>query len=649
MPAPFEFGPFLALTSAERNALAARATPVRVAKDRHLLRSGEEPTAAYVLVAGRVRVTAGDGSPIATMTAPAIVGELAVLEGRPRSADVVALEPLRALRVEAADLRLLVADHPDFARTLQAFADARKLSAFLRRQGPFSELPSHELERLAARLRPAHYQPGEILVRQGESGDDVLLIREGETVVVREGPDGERPLNRLGPGSLIGEIAVLTGAPRTATVRAATSVDVLLLPGEDVRSVVKRHRAILDRVSSVMQARHTPKRTGAHRVERAPDDADAFILNDPARAVYLRLDRQAHAIYQDLDGERTLRDLVLRHFERTSRLDPQAVFATVAALQAAGFASVPHVTSDAPNARLMRVADAILAPRMELSNADGAAALIHGVVRPLYSRPGAILSAVLGVVGLLSAIPLLRSATPGDFGLGGIAVAFVLLLVAGVGHEIAHAVATKAEGCRVGRAGMGLFWFTPVVYVDTSATWAIDRWGRIRVNAAGPLFNLAFAGLLGLLAHTVSGLAQDTLVWLALANLALVIFNMSPLLEFDGYYVLADLTDTNALRKKAMRFVFRDLLDRPRRPASRRETGFMAYAVAALLYVIVMSALVLRNVPGIVGGLVPATLGDGVRAGVGITLALGLTVLLVTPFILEAVEARARPEAGAGV
>jgi putative peptide zinc metalloprotease protein len=297
----------------------------------------------------------------------------------------------------------------------------------------------------------------------------------------------------------------------------------------------------------------------------------------------------------------------------------------------------------------MRVADAILAPRMELANADGAAALIHKVVRPLYSRPGAILSAVLGVVGLLSAIPLLRSATPGDFGLGGIVVAFVLLLVAGVGHEIAHAVATKAEGCRVGRAGMGLFWFTPVVYVDTSATWAIDRWRRIRVNAAGPLFNLAFAGLLGLLAHTVSGLAQDTLVWLALANLALVIFNMSPLLEFDGYYVLADLTGTNALRKKAMRFVFRDLLDRPRRPASRRETGFMAYAVAALLYVIVMSALVLRNVPGLVGGLVPATLGDGVRAAVGITLALGLTVLLVAPFILEAVEARARPEAGAGV
>jgi len=187
----------------------------------------------------------------------------------------------------------------------------------------------------------------------------------------------------------------------------------------------------------------------------------------------------------------------------------------------------------------------------------------------------------------------------------------------------------------------------PVVYVDTSATWAIPRWGRIRVNAAGPLFNLAFAGALGLFAHLLAGVAQDVVVWLALANVALVVFNLSPLLEFDGYYVLADLTDTNALRRKAMRFVFRDLLDRPRRPASRREMGFMAYAVAALLYVLVMSALVLRNVPGLVGGLVPTTMGDGVRAGIGVALALGLTVMLVAPFVSEAIDARSRVEPGA--
>ena len=580
MAGPLDFGPFLSLSVVERRALAVRAKAVRAARGSHLLRAGDEHDAAYVLTAGRIRVSGADGAVIATMTAPAIVGELAVLEGRRRSADVVALEPVRALRIDADDLRILASERAGFAKTLEAFADARRTSGFLRRQGPFSGLPWQEIERLAAELRPARFEPGEDLVRQGERGDEVMLIREGETVVIQEDPGGERQLARLGPGALIGEIAVLTGSARTATVRAVGIVEALLVPGDAVRAAVKRHRSLLDRVSSVMQARHRPGRT-------------------------------------------------------------------VAALQASGFATMPHVASDAPDARLMRIADAVLAPRMEIRDADGAAELVHRAAAPLYTRAGAIVAVMLGILGLASALPLLRTATLGDFGVVGIAVAFVLLLVAGVGHEIAHAVAAKAEGCRVGRAGMGLFWFTPVVYVDTSATWAIPRWGRIRVNAAGPLFNLAFAGALGLFAHLLAGVAQDVVVWLALANVALVVFNLSPLLEFDGYYVLADLTDTNALRRKAMRFVFRDLLDRPRRPASRREMGFMAYAVAALLYVLVMSALVLRNVPGLVGGLVPTTMGDGVRAGIGVALALGLTVMLVAPFVSEAIDARSRVEPGA--
>jgi CRP-like cAMP-binding protein/Zn-dependent protease len=647
MPSLLDFGPFLALREDAREVLSARSRVARFARGDRLLRAGEAPDVAFAVLAGRVRVTAADGTVLSTMSAPALVGEMAVLEGRKRAADVVALEPGRALRIEAEDLRGIAAEHDDFARALEAFADARRVNAFLRREGPFADLPSDEIEELAAKFRPVHFGAGDTVFRQGETGDDVLLVREGEIDVVREDPAGERRLARIGPGSLVGEIAVLTGSPRSATARAATAVDGLVIPGDDVRAVVKRHRALLDRVSSVMQARHTPRRTGDHRVERAPDDPDAVILHDPERAVYLRLDRQAFAIYEDLDGERTLRDLALRHLERTGRLDPHAVFTIVAALQASGFATLPRVASDAPDARLLRVADAVLAPRMELRDADPAASLLYRISKPAYSRAGAIVAVLVGLGGIVAAVPVLRTASPGDFGLGGILVAFVLLLVAGIGHEIAHAVATKAEGCRVGRAGIGLFWFTPVVYVDTSSTWAIPRWGRIRVNAAGPLFNLAFAGLLGLASRLASGITQDVLVWLALANVALVIFNLSPLLEFDGYYVLADLTDTNALRRKAMRFVFRDLLDRPRRPATRREAGFVVYALAALLYVVVMSLLVLRNVPGLVGGIVPAAFGDGARIGIGAVFALGLTALLVTPFVLEAVEARTRADAGA--
>jgi len=640
------FGPLLALPDDVRAALAARARSVRFARSEHLLRSGEEADAAFAVVSGRVRVIADDGTVLSTMSAPALVGELAVLEGRPRSANVIALEPVRAVRIGSDELRALVASQPGFARILASFAEARHASAFLKRQSPFGDLPSTEIEQLAAKMRPYHAAAGDVLVRQGGHGDDVFLIRDGRIEASRDDGSGERVLSRLGPGALIGEIAALTGSPRTATVRATTDVDALVIPGEDVRAVVKRHRALLERVASVMQARHSPERTGRHLVEPAPDDPDAVILHDPERAAYLRLDRQALAIYEDLDGERTLRDLALRHLERTGTLDPQAVFATVAALQVAGFATAPRIAADAPDGRVLRLVDAVLAPRIELRDADPAATAAHRLLAPLFTRRAAIAATALGVGGLIAAIPVLRTASPADFGIGGIAVAFVGLLIAGVGHEVAHALAAKAEGSRIGRAGIGLFWFAPVVYVDTSSTWAIPRWARIRVNAAGPLFNLALAGACALVARFASGTAQDILVWLALTNVVLVVFNLSPLLEFDGYYVLADLTDTNALRRKAMRFVFRDLLQRPRRPRSRREAGFLAYTTAALLYVVAMSVVALGGVPKLVEGLLPSVIADEARGSIGVVLGLVLAGTMLMPFVSEALDARRRTGPG---
>lgn len=645
MPTDLDFGPFLALPEDARRAIAARARAVRIARSERLFRAGDEPDAAYAVLAGRVRVIGEDGAVLATLSAPALVGEIAVLEGRRRSAEVIALEPVRAVRIAAPELLEVAASHDGFARTLEAFAEARRASTFLHRQGPFSELPSAELDQLAAKLRPFRATAGAVLMRQGERGDDILLIRTGEVEAVREDAGGERVLSRLGPGALVGEIAVLTGSPRTATVRARSDVDALVVGGDDVRAVVKRHRALLDRVTAVMQARHAPARTGPHRARPAPDDAEAMILEDPERGSYLRLDRRALAIYEDLDGERSVRDLSLRHFERTGTLDPHAVFSTVAALQVAGFATAPRVATDAPDGRLLRAVDSVLAPRAEIRDVDGLVAGLHRILAPLFSAPATAAAVILGVGGLLAAIPVLRTASPVDFGVGGVAVAFAGLLLAGVGHEAAHALAAKHEGARLGRAGIGLFWFTPVVYVDTSSTWSIPRWGRIRVNGAGPIFNLALAGALALAARLASGTAQDVLAWLALTNVVLVVFNLSPLLEFDGYYVLADLTDTNALRRKAMRSVFGDL-GRPRRPASRREAGFLAYTVAALGYVLAMCAVAVAGVPSVTRTLLPSAIDDPARGIIGLAFGTIVAVLLVAPFAMEARDARQRAAPG---
>ena len=651
MSTPLDFGPFLLLGVAARERLVAASARARMGAGAEIVREGDAPADAYAILRGRVRVTAGTPEhALAVLAAPALVGEIAVVTGEPRSASVHAVGPVETLRVPATALREAIREEPAFADELRAFAAFRLSTNFLRRSSPFADLPSTAIDELAATLRSVRYAPGDTLVRQGERGDDAFLIRSGEVDVIREDAAGRRVVNTLGPGALLGELSVLTGGPRQATVRTRTAVQAFRVPGEEVRPVIRKHRQLLDRLESTMQSRHRPARTGAVTVAPAPDDPESVILRDEREGGYIRLTREAYAIYRDLDGERNLRELAMAHYERTGALDPQGVFATVATLQAAGIVSAPRVaTSDEPDARLLRLADLVLAPRLELRDADRLAGALHRALRPLFTPAGALVALAVGTAGTIALALTFRTASPSDFGLAGLAVMFGGLFVAGLGHEAAHAIATKAVGRRVGRAGIGLMFFTPVIYVDTSDAWLVDRRRRAMVNAVGPLFNFAFAGVCGLVALAGPYLGeevQELAIWLGLVNLVSVAFNLSPLLEFDGYYVLSDLTNVNALRRKALHFVFGDLLARPRLPASRTETGFVVYVVAVVLYIAAMDALTLAGAPRLVEGVLAGRVGPEPRAALAIIVALVLSYLLVAPFASEVARARREPPVG---
>ena len=73
------------------------------------------------------------------------------------------------------------------------------------------------------------YADGEAVCRQGERGDALYVVQEGWVHVFREDGGVETLLGRLGPGEIIGEIAVFDGQPRSATVRAAGAARVLRL------------------------------------------------------------------------------------------------------------------------------------------------------------------------------------------------------------------------------------------------------------------------------------------------------------------------------------------------------------------------------------------------------------------------------------
>ena len=80
-------------------------------------------------------------------------------------------------------------------------------------------------------LRYEHYEPGQLVLKQGDVGQQIYVVTAGEAEIVREKPDGEDLVTTLGPGDHFGEVSVFTGGRRTASVRALTQLD--LTPGRE--------------------------------------------------------------------------------------------------------------------------------------------------------------------------------------------------------------------------------------------------------------------------------------------------------------------------------------------------------------------------------------------------------------------------------
>ena len=84
----------------------------------------------------------------------------------------------------------------------------------------FSSLSKRELKRLEPLLHDRRYTTDEVVFEQGEEGLGMYVVVEGKVQVSTHNGNGEKPLAELGNGQFFGELALLDGAPRTATVRA---------------------------------------------------------------------------------------------------------------------------------------------------------------------------------------------------------------------------------------------------------------------------------------------------------------------------------------------------------------------------------------------------------------------------------------------
>ena len=142
--------------------------------------------------------------------------------------------------------------------------EQRTVVALLRGTSIFSPLPQATLEQVARRLEPLQVPAGTTVITEGDTGDLFYLLVSGEATVTAEGEHRAS----ITDGGFFGEIALLRDTPRTATVTAATDLELLSLDRDEFLAAVTGHAVSAAEADLVVSQRLGALRPGVSALLR---------------------------------------------------------------------------------------------------------------------------------------------------------------------------------------------------------------------------------------------------------------------------------------------------------------------------------------------------------------------------------------------
>jgi putative peptide zinc metalloprotease protein len=295
----------------------------------------------------------------------------------------------------------------------------------------------------------------------------------------------------------------------------------------------------------------------------------------------------------------------------------EEVFELVAALYKA---NLVHVEGGVDEARIVERFEAkqrkplaarlseLLFMRIPLCDPDPWLNRRRGLIDRLVSVPAALAAlALLAWAGVELALAGPRAWTQAQdiLQFDNLLLLYAATLVSHLLHEFGHAAACKRFGGEVRQLGMMLLMFTPLPYVDLSASWAMrNRWQRVLVGGAGMVVDLVVGAVATLVwAWSPPGVVNELAFNLMFTTVIYtLVFNINPLMRFDGYYMLADWLEIPNLHQQAQQqfqrwwrtAVLRTPAGDGATMSARRRRGLLAFFVVSNAYrLMVMGGIVL--------------------------------------------------------
>lgn len=347
----------------------------------------------------------------------------------------------------------------------------------------------------------------------------------------------------------------------------------------------------------------------------------AYIVEDPATGHYYRFSESAWFFLGMLDGSTTIDEAWNACAAQLGDDAPtqRECIDLLGKLQFFGLLlGEQPLAADMVEARIAQVRQQKRATRagkwfffsIPLLNPEPFLSAIRHLLRPLFTRWGLLAWTLLILVGLWHLGTNARAFADEFTGIldpSNLIWLSALFLALRVVHEFGHAAACKALGGRCTEVGVLLIGIVlPLPYCDATSAWRFPEvWRRVVVSAGGVLFETFFAAIAAIVwARTESGTLAHALAYntVLISGIATLVFNLNPLLRYDGYYILSDLSGIPNLALRS-RELLRYLLERhifglrglaPPHTAGTREFWLLLiYALLSMPYRILVTLTVI--------------------------------------------------------
>ncbi len=209
-------------------------------------------TSLFGLAAGHVEVELDPQNParVIRIETGSIFGEVGLISGRRRGSTIRAGSDCLCVEVPRSAALKLQSSVPASKRAIERISTERQLLQLFG-----TGLKSGDLKELLDTYEIDVVSAGKPVVTEGESGNDIYVIRQGSMVVEKRIGGKQVFLNYLPAGSYIGEMALVSGGKRTATVRAAVKSEVIKLHGAAFKSLLSESPQLLAKLKADMASR----------------------------------------------------------------------------------------------------------------------------------------------------------------------------------------------------------------------------------------------------------------------------------------------------------------------------------------------------------------------------------------------------------